>query len=225
MGDIINREQFEQLGIDKQVELINNWLKNSSLNEVAKMIGYSYESAIRKRFKKAGYERRGKKFVLVIGTGETRVETIVEPVETTQPAQKKAPKIDKPKKVKKASEDAIKDVIKDATTDTTTELIQTQNNYKETTEPVIYDKAVEERIDSLERAVAQLQELLQIQHNYNTTTAFSLYKTNETAVSRSYRIYPTVLEKLEAIKELYSEYSTQDIINSLLMEAMSNYLK
>lgn len=223
---MITREQFEQLGIDKQVELINSWLKNSSLNEVAKMIGYSYESAIRKRFKKAGYERRGKKFVLVIGTGETRVETIVEPVETTQPAQKKAPKIeapkiDKPKKVKKASEDAIKD----ATTDTTTELIQTQNNYKETTEPVIYDKAVEERIDSLERAVAQLQELLQIQHNYNTTTAFSLYKTNETAVSRSYRIYPTVLEKLEAIKELYSEYSTQDIINSLLMEAMSNYLK
>lgn len=196
---MITKEQFEQLGIDKQVELINNWLKNGSLNEVAKRIGYSYESAIRKRFTKAGYQRRGKKFVLVVDTQEIREAT--------------APKKDKPK------------IVKDATTDTTTKQLQAQYEYKETTEPIIYDKAVEERIESLERAVAQLQELLQLQHNYTTTTAFRLYKTNETAVSRSYRIYPTVLEKLETIKELYSEYSTQDIINSLLMEAMSNYLK
>lgn len=177
----INRNKFEEFGIDQQVKLINEWLKSGSLNEIAQRLGYKYESSIRKRFKKAGYERRGKKFVL--GEPEAQVEQKVEPV--------------------------VEPIVEPKQPITTVVL---QDSHELTTG---------QRLDKVEQELQQLKELLQ--HNYTTTTAFNLYRSNNKAVSRSYRIYPEVLEKLEQVKSKYPEYSLQDVFNSLLMEAMEKY--
>lgn len=183
----INRNKFEEFGIDQQVKLINEWLKSGSLNEIAQRLGYKYESSIRKRFKKAGYERRGKKFVLIEDNRE----------------------------VQEPQEQEEKTVI--IQPETTTK--QLQDNYKVSK---VSKSTTGQRLDKLENELQQIKALLQ--NNYTiTTTSFNLYRSNSKAVSRSYRVYPEVLEKLEQVKSKYPEFSLQDIFNSLLMEALGKY--
>lgn len=186
----INRNKFEEFGIDQQVKLINEWLKSGSLNEIAQRLGYKYESSIRKRFKKAGYERRGKKFVLIEDNRE----------------------------VQEPQEQEEKTVI--IQPETTTK--QLQDNYKVSKVSKVSKSTTGQRLDKLENELQQIKELLQ--NNYTiTTTSFNLYRSNSKAVSRSYRVYPEVLEKLEQVKSKYPEFSLQDIFNSLLMEALGKY--
>lgn len=185
--EAIDRNKFEEFGIDQQVKLINEWLKSGSLNEIAQRLGYKYESSIRKRFKKAGYERRGKKFVLIEDNRE----------------------------VQEPQEQEEKTVI--IQPETTTK--QLQDNYKVIK---VSKSTTGQRLDKLENELQQIKALLQ--NNYTiTTTSFNLYRSNSKAVSRSYRVYPEVLEKLEQVKSKYPEFSLQDIFNSLLMEALGKY--
>lgn len=184
--DQLNRSRFEEFSIDHQVTIINECLKSGSLNEIAQQLGYKYESSIRKRFKKAGYERRGKKFVLV-GVAAAEPVEIIKPIVEPAVEPQEEPTTNKP---------------------------QIHHSHKLTTG---------QRLDKVEQELQQLKELLQTQHSYTTTTTFKLYRSNGKAVSRSYRVYPEVLEKLEQVKSKYPEYSLQDVFNSLLMEALEKY--
>lgn len=59
----IDRGSFENLEIESQVELVNKWLQDGqSLNNIGKSLGI-WESTIRKKFNKEGYERKGKRFI------------------------------------------------------------------------------------------------------------------------------------------------------------------
>ena len=42
---------------------------------------------------------------------------------------------------------------------------------------------------------------------------------------RNHKFYPQVLDKIEAIKKLYPEYTLQDILNTILDEALDKYLR
>lgn len=58
----MNKEKFNTLTIEDQVEYINTQLALVSLNRIATTIGIS-ESTIRDRFKSKGYTRQGKSFI------------------------------------------------------------------------------------------------------------------------------------------------------------------
>lgn len=58
----MNKEEFNVLTIEEQVEYINTQLALVSLNRIATTIGIS-ESTIRDRFKSKGYKRQGKSFI------------------------------------------------------------------------------------------------------------------------------------------------------------------
>lgn len=58
----MNKEEFNRLSIDKQVEYINTQLENISLNKACDSLGLS-ESTVRDRFKRNNYKRIDKKFV------------------------------------------------------------------------------------------------------------------------------------------------------------------
>lgn len=64
----MNKEEFNALTIEEQVEYINTQLALVSLNRMANSIGIS-ESTIRDRFTRNGYERQGKSFIK-LGTTE-----------------------------------------------------------------------------------------------------------------------------------------------------------
>ncbi len=70
----MNKEEFNSLTIEEQVEYINTQLALVSLNRIAAAIGMS-ESTIRDRFKNKGYIRQGKSFVK-LGTIEPTKENI-----------------------------------------------------------------------------------------------------------------------------------------------------
>lgn len=70
----MNKEEFNALKIEEQVEHINTQLALVSLNRIATAIGIS-ESTIRDRFKSKGYIRQGKSFVK-LGTTEPTKENI-----------------------------------------------------------------------------------------------------------------------------------------------------
>ena len=70
----MNKEEFNALTIEEQVEYINVQLALVSLNRIANSIGVS-ESTIRDRFKTKGYKRQGKSFIK-LGTTEPTKENI-----------------------------------------------------------------------------------------------------------------------------------------------------
>lgn len=67
----MNKEEFNALTIEEQVEYINAQLALLSLNRVATAIGIS-ESTIRDRFKSKGYKRQGKSFIKLESTEPTK---------------------------------------------------------------------------------------------------------------------------------------------------------
>lgn len=70
----MNKDEFNALTIEEQVEYINIQLALVSLNRIANAIGIS-ESTIRDRFKSKGYKRQGKSF-MKLGTTESTKENI-----------------------------------------------------------------------------------------------------------------------------------------------------
>ena len=114
-----------------------------------------------------------------------------------------------------------------------TKELQVQHKHKGNTQGIlskeIENKSLEERVSALEKAMKELKgEKTPEKHKTNTTKNtynLNIYRSTERPISRNHRFYPEVLEKLKEVKELYPEYTIQDIINSLLMEAISNYIK
>lgn len=76
----MNKEEFNALTIEDQVEYINVQLALVSLNRIATSIGIS-ESTIRDRFKSNGYKRQGKSFIK-LGTTE-HIKEAVKPKKNT----------------------------------------------------------------------------------------------------------------------------------------------
>ena len=70
----MNKEEFNALTIEEQVEYINAQLALVSLNRIGNTLGIS-ESTIRDRFKREGYKRQGKSF-MKLGTTEPTKENI-----------------------------------------------------------------------------------------------------------------------------------------------------
>ena len=70
----MNKEEFNALTIEEQVEYINAQLALVSLNRIGNTLGIS-ESTIRDRFKREGYKRQGKRFIK-LGTTEPTKENI-----------------------------------------------------------------------------------------------------------------------------------------------------
>jgi len=70
----VNKEEFNALTIEEQVEYINAQLALVSLNRIGNTLGIS-ESTIRDRFKREGYKRQGKRFIK-LGTTEPTKENI-----------------------------------------------------------------------------------------------------------------------------------------------------
>jgi len=77
----MNKEEFNSLEIEEQVEYINTQLAVVSLNRICKAMGIS-ESTVRDRFKSNGYVREGKTFIKT--TGETTITTTTDTTRTTK---------------------------------------------------------------------------------------------------------------------------------------------
>lgn len=87
----MNKDEFNSLSIDRQVDYINIQLENISLNKACESLGLS-ESTVRDRFKRNNYKRVDKKFIAL---------------ETTTNTENTKPKL-KPIKKKDTNLDSIK---------------------------------------------------------------------------------------------------------------------
>lgn len=68
----MNKEQFEKLELEKQVEYINECLQETSMIKACKQIGTN-ESTVRDRFRRGGYKRQENQFVATNNTSNTNV--------------------------------------------------------------------------------------------------------------------------------------------------------
>lgn len=68
----MNKEQFEGLELEQQVQYINELLQETSMIKACQAIGTN-ESTVRDRFKRHGYKRQGNQFVATSNTNNTKV--------------------------------------------------------------------------------------------------------------------------------------------------------
>lgn len=66
----MNKEQFERLELEQQVQYINDCLQETSMVKACQNIGTN-ESTVRDRFKRGGYKRQGNQFVATSDTVNT----------------------------------------------------------------------------------------------------------------------------------------------------------
>lgn len=70
----MNKEEFNELGIEQQVKYINKGLESESVTKVCASIGID-RATVRKRFKNNGYELIDNKYILTDKTTDTTVNT------------------------------------------------------------------------------------------------------------------------------------------------------
>lgn len=197
----MNKEAFNQLEIQQQVEYINGELENSSLNSVCEVIGIS-EATVRDRFKRKGYARQGKQFIY----------------KGIAPANKLA----KVKTNINSTEDTENTKITN-----TNNTSNTKAQQKSTKSSDI--KTLEKKIESLEAEIKGIMEIINttnIRNTNNTINTKELKKYKGTTVSRNYRVNEEVQKEFKKMCNKFTagtDYTVTDIISLALEEFINKH--
>lgn len=191
----IDKESFEKLEIERQVELVNKWLQDGqSLNNIGKNLGI-WESTIRKKFNKEGFERKGKRFIKLDDKCEgVKVYKDIIKVE------------DEPKT--KVSNEVVK-----------VDKIVTWDDFESV------KSSIEQLQNEVTELKDKLYENQQSKGDVIVKQGFEVRVFEEKPITRNYKFYPEMLEELYKLKEKYPQYTLQDMMNTLLMESLERYLK
>ena len=190
---MVNKEEFNALGIAEQVEYINNGLESESVTKVCATIGID-RATVRKRFKSKGYELIDNKY---IATENTPTTTTTEPTENTSA-----------KPIKKATKKATE---------------QTQDNKQiKVLENRIGSLEKElESIKAIINTITTSTTENTTTVTTNTTTKIKRFKGSDS--SRSYRINNKVLEQWKVFCKAHSEHKVGDLVANALVEYMNKF--
>lgn len=192
----MNKEAFNQLEIQQQVEYINGGLENNSLNSVCEVIGIS-EATVRDRFKRKGYARQGKQFIY---TG-------------IAPANK-------PAKVKTH----INNTEATANTKKITNTKEQQKSNKSSDIKTLEKKI--ESLEAQIKGIMEIINTTNIRNTNNTINTKKLKKYKGTTVSRNYRVNEEVQKEFKKICNKFTagtDYTVTDIISLALEEFINKH--
>lgn len=195
----MNRDEFNKLDVNSQVQYFNEELKkdNNNFNAICKQIGIS-KNTILNRFKANGFEpsRDGQKISKFLqAIGKIEVEKLT--AQNCSVEKKKLENI-------KAENSAMK-------------------NKKKANAPCEMDLILK-RIELLEQKVEKIESanLNFLEVNRGLCSVNNFINSYENTTTKTFKIDVEVYQELEKIFEKYKMYKKQDIVSSLLKYALDN---